>query len=148
MTNGRGVVGAGRELLDRAWALVDAYVVTGLCLVMLLLSVLTLPDAVSAFRDEGRPGTFTAVDERCNGRAGCDWVGVFRGDDGTVFEPATSDDGALKLPNDTARGQVVSGDSAVRAAHEVPWLLLAVDGAALAYLLWWVRRRGWRDTRD
>ncbi len=113
-----------------------------LCVLYLVLSAVFVPFAIAAARNEGTPGTFTAVEESCD-RRGCDWTGTFVSDDGTIrMDDAIFDSEDLDVPGDQVRAQKgVAGDESLYEPDSKVWILfVAGDVACLAYVGWRVRR--------
>lgn len=61
----------------------DPWLMVVLCCIYLAMSVVVIPLGIQASHDEGTFGTFTAGEERC-GRRGCEWIGEFESDDGSI----------------------------------------------------------------
>lgn len=120
-----------------------------LCLLFLAVSVVVVPFALAAHRNEGTFGTFTARDRTCSDRfVGCHWTGTFESDDGrTRDDLATFRSDELTRPGDQARAQRgVEGDKGLYKPDDGSWLLFVLgDVGCLAYVIHWIRR--WRRQR-
>lgn len=126
---------------------VDEWALFVLCVFYLAISVVAVPSAIAAGRDEGTFGTFTAVEKDC-GRDGCEWTGTFVSDDGTIrMDDASFDSEDLDEPGDRARAQKVAGDDSLYSRGSKGWILfVAGDVLCLGYVGWrvrkiWLRRR-------
>ncbi|MEV5000907.1 hypothetical protein [Nocardioides sp. LML1-1-1.1] len=126
---------------------VDEWMMFALCVLYLGVSVVVVPFAISAARNEGTFGTFTAVEKDC-GRDGCDWTGTFVSDDGSIrMDDASFDSEELDEPGDQARAQKVAGDNSLYSRGSKGWILfVAGDVFCLGYVGWrirktWLRRR-------
>ncbi|WP_182376504.1 hypothetical protein [Nocardioides sp. WS12] len=125
----------------------DAFILLLLCLVLLAASVVGLPFALAASRNEGTPGTFTAVERDCD-RYACSWTGVFVSDDGRIRdEHADFSSENIERAGDKVRAQKgVAGDESVYAPNSRFWLFwLFADVGCLAYVVWYFR--AWRRSR-
>ena len=133
------MIGAARRSWRRArrvWPLLAAGFLLFIC-------VMGAPEAIKASRNEGVPGTFTADEEFCGRRTGCDWLGTFESDDGRIKEQTTMTTGAAKEHGDVVRAQKVGSELYSPGSHT--WVLFAIAGpGSLLYIAWfcwnWRRR--------
>ena len=126
----------------------DTWAMLLLCVFLVAISLVVIPESLSADRNEGTFGTFTAVEKRCD-RRGCDWIGDFDSDDGRIhLDDAFFDDEDLERPGDRARAQKASGSRSLYKPDDKFWVLLLIaDVGCLGYAAWWVRSRRWRGSR-
>lgn len=126
----------GRKL---DWELVVMFV---LCILGVIICLIALPSTIAASRNEGIPGTFTA-DERFCSRTGCDWLGTFKSDDGTIritYGGFNSQD--VKRSGDKVRAQKVG--ASVFKMNSQAWALMVIGVVGcLTYVVWfvWALRR-------
>jgi len=121
----------------------DAFILLLLCLVILAASFVAVPFALAASRNEGTPGTFTAVDRDCD-RYDCSWTGIFESDNGRIRdEHANFASEDIDRAGDQVRAQKgVAGDESIYAPNSKEWLFfLLADVGCLAYVVWYFRAR-------
>ncbi|MFC7505385.1 hypothetical protein ACOACQ_15090 [Nocardioides sp. CPCC 206347] len=121
----------------------DAFFLLLLCLVALAASVVAVPFAIAASKNEGTPGTFTAVDRDCD-RYACHWTGTFESDDGQILDKHAYFSGEdVERAGDKVRAQKgVAGDESVYSPDSKDWLyILVADVGCLAYVVWYFRAR-------
>lgn len=113
-----------------------------LCTLGVVICLIALPSTLAASRNEGIPGTFTAEHESCS-RQGCDWIGQFESDDGTIrITYGGFNSQEIKHSGDKVRAQKV-GASVFRMNSQA-WVVMAIGVVGcLAYIAWfvWALRR-------
>ncbi|TDD58969.1 hypothetical protein E1263_16925 [Kribbella antibiotica] len=142
MEGGVAVRRIGRTLLSTLYLLLAVFAV--------VIVVVQLPGALRAARDDGTPGTFTAMRKECtpNGlkSRGCSMYGDFVSQDGTVRLNDVLFDGVGGQVGDQHPAQY-AGDTdpvVVYAPGSRAWIVVAGLGlAAVGYLGY----RGWRLVR-
>jgi hypothetical protein len=142
MEGGVAVRRVGRTLLRTLYLLLAVFAA--------VVAIVQLPGALRAARDDGTPGTFTAVHKECtpNGlkSGGCSIYGDFVSQDGTIRLSNVLYDGVGGQVGDRHPAQY-AGDTdpvVVYAPGSRTWIVIAGFGlVALGYLGY----RGWRLVR-
>jgi hypothetical protein len=116
---------------------------------LLLVTIFGLPTFLTASRNEGTWGTFTAVKKQCEPRTCCYWVEVFASDDGLVHNDEAEYDEGIKRAGDQVSAQAVGDASELYGDHDRTWwYIIAIDIPATLYVLWWLKVQRWRGTRE
>lgn len=110
---------------------------------VLVMAPWALGPAIRAAHGNGTPGMFTAQEQQCS-RVGCNWLGMFRSEHGTVLHDADYVD---RAPPGTHSGSSFpalwpGGSNDVYAAHgSTGWIQIVlaevVAGVGLAALVWY-----------
>lgn len=113
-----------------------------LCILGVVTCSIALPSTLAASRNQGISGTFTAEHESCS-RQGCDWLGTFESDDGTLrITYGGFNSQEIKHSGDKVRAQKV-GASVFRMNSQA-WVVMVIGiVGCLTYAVWfvWALRR-------
>lgn len=140
-----------RRALSRAGKVFVSVLYLVVAVFALVIVCVDLPGSVRAARNEGLPGTFTAVRKECRpwwekGGGGCTYFGDFTSRDGTVRLTDVLFEGDPGEVGDKVPAQYVGAEDPPR-IHEVgshEWMFIVAIGLGSAGYLGF---RGWRLVR-